>query len=113
MIADIQNPQICGLTQEQAAKIMNVSVRSVQLAVSVRKYGVPELSDAVTNGSISVSVAAELTYYPHKEQLTFIAGGKRVMRKAAADMKRRRLPSEINPQICGCCGQRIRTRKRT
>ena len=47
--------QICAKSQAEAAKLLNVSRRSVQHATVVRKDGVPELQTAVESGSVVVS----------------------------------------------------------
>lgn len=46
------------VSQPEAAKMLNVSERSVRTAKQVQKSGVPELVKAVEEGSVSVSAAA-------------------------------------------------------
>jgi hypothetical protein len=48
-----------GLPQADAAKLMNVSKRSVERARKVTKHGVPELTKAVERGEVKVSAAAK------------------------------------------------------
>jgi hypothetical protein len=48
------------LSQAAAAKIMNVSVASVERAAVVRKHGDPELIARVQNGGLSAKQAAEI-----------------------------------------------------
>jgi hypothetical protein len=54
--------QICGLvaSQAQAAEMMNIGVRTVQKARTVRARGVPALQQAVENGTVSLNAAAEV-----------------------------------------------------
>jgi ParB-like chromosome segregation protein Spo0J len=48
------------ITQNQAAELMNVGVRSVQRARAVLENGTPELQQAVEDGTLTVSDAATL-----------------------------------------------------
>ena len=67
------NPQIrAPITQAQAAKMMNVSLRSGQYARVVRKHGIPELSNAVWSGEITVSAAAWIARHAEAEQRRLI-----------------------------------------
>ena len=50
-------------TQETAAKMMNVSLRSVATAVTVKKKGVSALFPCVQKGDLSISTAEKLTAY--------------------------------------------------
>jgi ParB/Sulfiredoxin domain len=54
------NLQTSQLSQAGAAKLMNVSPRSVADAVKVRKEGEPELLQAVKEGKLTVSRAAKV-----------------------------------------------------
>lgn len=86
--AKISNVQICTsekmekITQQEAADLMNVSRRSVSSAVKVQEKGTPELRNAVENGDIPVSVAAEVCESePHKQNQ--VASMKKKARKEA------------------------------
>jgi N6-adenosine-specific RNA methylase IME4 len=65
--------QICGMSQPQAAELLNVGVRSVQHAASVLEQGVPELQDAVDRGLLAVSAANEATELPADRQREIVA----------------------------------------
>lgn len=62
-----------GVSQTEAAKLLNVSERSVRAAVAVRDHGVPELAEAVRSGEIAVSAAAEIAKAPAEEQAAIVA----------------------------------------
>jgi hypothetical protein len=47
-------------SRAQAAKMLNVSTRSVASASKVRSKGTPELAQAVEQGNLAVSVAAKV-----------------------------------------------------
>lgn len=61
------------VTQADAAKMLNVSERSVRAAVSVRDKGVPELKEKLRAGEIAVSAAAEIAKQPVEEQSAIVA----------------------------------------
>lgn len=54
------NLQSFAVSQSDAAKMLNVSPRTVATAKKVQKTGVPELVQAVREGEVSVSLAAEI-----------------------------------------------------
>lgn len=56
------------ISQSDAAQLLNVSRRSVQTAAKVQERGAPELQDAVVQGKVAVSVAAEIAERPREEQ---------------------------------------------
>jgi hypothetical protein len=62
-------PQICGkststvVSQTQAAAMLNISVRSIQKARTVRAHGVQALQE-VEAGKVSVSLAAAIARRP-------------------------------------------------
>lgn len=66
-----------GDTMKTAAGLMNVSRRSVATARAVRKECVPEVHDAVRDGTIKVSAAKGLAKKPKKEQQRIICEIKR------------------------------------
>lgn len=66
-------PAAPAVTQADAAKMLNVSERSVRAAVSVRDKGVPELRDKLRAGQIAVSAAAEIAKQPAEEQAAIVA----------------------------------------
>jgi hypothetical protein len=55
-----------GISQSQAAEMLNVSTPTVKRAIQVRDHGVPELQQAVEQGEVPVSAAvnsANLRYF--------------------------------------------------
>ena len=100
-------PQICAksdeVAQDQAAKLMNVSRRSVQSARVVCDQGVPQLQQAVVAGVVSVAAAAEVAQQPEEEQMRIVAGGARAVAVAAKEHKQQRrwhmtLPDGMTPE---------------
>ena len=57
-----------GVTRAQAAELLNVSGRSVGAARKVKSSGIPELADAVIDGSIAVKRAEIIASLPKQEQ---------------------------------------------
>ena len=57
--ADYKDAQICAsVTQDDAAKMLQVSRRSVQTAAKVKRTAPAEVVEAVKNGNISLNMAA-------------------------------------------------------
>jgi N6-adenosine-specific RNA methylase IME4 len=67
-------------TQPEAAKVLNVSHRSVVRAANVQSLGVPELVGMVDRGELAVAVADKIAKMPHEEQT-------RVIQEAGEDTK--------------------------
>lgn len=73
------------LTQTEAAKMLNVSERSIRAARTVEQGGAPELVAAVDTGKTSVSAAAEVATLPKPEQVEIVARGeKEILARAKA-----------------------------
>jgi DNA modification methylase len=73
--------------QSEAAKILNVSERSVASAKSIRDHGTPELIKAVESGKVAVSTAAKIAQAPPKEQVVIVAQGPKQIVKAAKEIQ--------------------------
>jgi hypothetical protein len=54
--------------QADAARLSNVSERTVRSAKEVRDHGAPELQRAVETGQVSVSAAADIASKPNEER---------------------------------------------
>lgn len=67
------NPHKCGLKQEDAARILNVSERSIQNAQKVINEGAPELVAACVSGDIPVTTAAAMVSKPVEEQQAVVS----------------------------------------
>lgn len=83
-------PVLPEVSQDEAAKMLNVSPRSVRHAAIVIDKGAPELAQAVERGAISVSTAAQLVDLPKARQREIAAAGKAAAGKAAKQMRARR-----------------------
>jgi hypothetical protein len=57
---DLPSNEGKSISQEQAAKLMNVGVASVERARTVLNNGTPELQHAVAQGKMAVSAAADI-----------------------------------------------------
>ena len=82
------NPQVCGLTTEEAAEKMKVSTRSVEAARSVRKRGTEGLTRAVIAGKVSLNQATAISKLPKREQAAVLAKGPEEVARVAATLKR-------------------------
>lgn len=75
----------------QAAALLGVSSNSVKRALTVSKYGAPELDAAVLSGKVSVSAAAIVaSHYTHEDQIKILAGGRMAVAKAAKGIRERK-----------------------
>jgi len=68
--ANLRNAQT---SQSDAAKLLKVSERSVNTAKKVLREGAPELIDAVQQGKVSVSAAADIATLPQPQLILFLA----------------------------------------
>lgn len=74
------------ITQETAAKMLNVSVDSVQFAKKVQDQGTPELAKAVEQGKVSVSAAASIVNQPPEIQREVVSQPN--VKKAVSDLRK-------------------------
>ena len=81
----------------QAAKLLNVSERSVDSARRVRQHGHEALLAAVEAGQVSVSDAAKVADKPRHVQKAVVDAVKNGRAKTAAEAVRRLQPSELPP----------------
>ena len=79
------------VTQEQAASMLNVSVPSVKRARQVRDDGAPELVQAVEQGRVSVSAAADVATLPKPAQAQIVARGEAEILQAAKAIRTKRV----------------------
>lgn len=68
-----QHAQICAPSQSEAAKMLNVSRGSVQMAKQVQKTGAPEVAKAVESGEVSIAAASAIAKTTPAEQAIIIA----------------------------------------
>jgi hypothetical protein len=76
-----------GVSQADAAKMLNVPKRSVQKAVVVLKHGMPELIKAVEQGEIRVSAAAQVATAPVAVQQAAVAAGPKAVQAEAKQIR--------------------------
>lgn len=74
-------------TQAQAAELLNVAERSVRTAKKVERQGSPELIEAVEQGKVSVSAAADVAELSELEQVEIVAKGEREILEAAKQIR--------------------------
>ena len=68
-----ETPAKPDISQEEAAALMHVSLRSVERAAVIEKRGVPELKEAVASGPVSLAAGAEIARLPVEEQKRILA----------------------------------------
>lgn len=73
-------------TQEDAARLLAVSDRSVRTAKQVQEHGAPELIQAVETGKVSVSAAATIAKQDQDTQRRLVAEDK--LKRAAAELRK-------------------------
>lgn len=78
--ANLQNGMV---SQSDAAKLLNVSTRSVAAAAKVLHDGSAELAQTVERGDVSVSAAAAVTSLPADQQSEIVNAGVSAIKDAA------------------------------
>jgi hypothetical protein len=75
------------ISETEAAKLMNVSRRSVQYAGRVLRKGIPELIEQVGRGNLAVSTASLIAELPKQQQAKIVAKGKKEILATARSMR--------------------------
>jgi len=103
--AKLANPQICGtVSQPSAAKLLNVSERSISSAAKVVRDGVPEIAEWVQEGKISVAAAEKLAELPKPRQRRIIKKGRNAAKKILGQIKERSLRAAAHGRaVCLLC----------
>ena len=86
------------ISQKKAAEMVNVSERSVRLAVTVVAKCVPELVQAVERGDIAMSKAATFTELPKERQAEIATAGRRQANKTARRIKQNKAAKQRRKQ---------------
>ena len=73
--------------REDAARLLNVSPRTVATAAKVVEAGAPELVAAVESGLVSVSAAADVATLPKEEQREVVARGEKEILERAKEIR--------------------------
>jgi N6-adenosine-specific RNA methylase IME4 len=79
-----------GLPIGRASELLSVGERSVARAREVQERGAPELVQAVEQGKVSVSAAADIATQPIEEQREIVARGEREILRAALAIRARK-----------------------
>ena len=95
---DRSKGQICPLSQTEAAKLLNVSTRSIKTARRVLNAGSEHITGAVDAGELAVSDAVSVVDLPAEEQDTLLA---RVQVGDSKNLKAARHKAEIQQQKQG------------
>jgi N6-adenosine-specific RNA methylase IME4 len=88
-----------GQWRDKAAEEFGVSGRTVQSASTVVKQGAPELVQAVQQGKVSVSAAADVATLPKQEQAEIVARGEREILQAAKEIRSKKAEYRRNERI--------------
>jgi len=107
-VADLP-PLAKSKARDQAAADMNVSPRLVQTAKKVTEGGSQKLQDAVRDGGVSISAAAEVSQLPKKRQDQLVDSGPRAIREAVRDIRK----SRSTPQAAAASDDDVRPRSLT
>jgi ParB-like chromosome segregation protein Spo0J len=87
-------------SQNEAAELLKVSRRSVQLAAVIQEKAAPELVAAVERGDIPVSTAARLVDLPKARQREIATAGKKAAVKAARRVRKRKVGRAARHATC-------------
>jgi N6-adenosine-specific RNA methylase IME4 len=87
---DRSKGQICTLKIDEAAEKLSVSPRTVKSARKVQDKGTPELVQAVEQGDVAVSTAADVAELPQDEQVELVARGEKEIVAAAKEIRARK-----------------------
>jgi N6-adenosine-specific RNA methylase IME4 len=97
-----------GLPIGRGSELLNVGERTVARAREVREHGAPELVQAVEQGKVSVSAAADIATQPIEEQREIVARGEREILRAAQQIRARKAEvrrAERIERLAATCNQ--------
>jgi ParB-like chromosome segregation protein Spo0J len=80
-------PPIGGVSQDAAAKMLNVGARTAERASRVVKAGTPELQAAVEAGEVNLNQAEQLAKLPAARQLEVLAEGPEAVKEKAKEIR--------------------------
>jgi N6-adenosine-specific RNA methylase IME4/ParB-like chromosome segregation protein Spo0J len=93
------NPSVDGITQAEAAELLNVSEKGVERGHRVVARGAPELVAEVEAGRVAVSTAAEIASEPIEKQREIVAKGEREILAAAKEIRARKLEERRQERV--------------
>jgi len=77
-------------TREEVARVARLSSNQISQIEKIQKAATPELVEAVRSGTISINAAATVASLPQAEQVAAVAGGKKLLRQAAKEIREQR-----------------------
>ena len=80
-------------TREDVARAARLSSNQISQIEKIQKAAAPELVEAVRAGTISINAAATVATLPPEEQVAAVAGGKKLLRQAAKEIREQRAAS--------------------
>ncbi|MCL6485379.1 MAG: hypothetical protein I4O49_14650, partial [Janthinobacterium lividum] len=80
---------------EEVAKVARLSSNQISQIEKIQKAAAPELVAAVRSGTISINAAATVASLPPEEQVAAVAGGKKLLRQAAKEVREQRAATRI------------------
>lgn len=86
------------VSQSDAAKLLNVSTRTVAAAAKVKDEAIPELVEAVERGEVSVSAAAAVATLAPEHQKEIIQSGKHAVQEKAKEIRQKPKPQLASAQ---------------
>jgi ParB-like chromosome segregation protein Spo0J len=84
----LETPMRPPISQAEAARMMNVSERTVRLAAHVLDHGTPALVASVETGDATVSAAEKISRLPESAQDIIAEAGPEAIRQVAADIRK-------------------------
>lgn len=88
------------LTRRELAKLYGVTVRSLERAAFIVRYGIPELGCMIERGELGLGPAEQLSRESHGLQSAICGGGAANVKRWAADWRR-----TTEAKSSGCCPQ--------
>jgi hypothetical protein len=80
-------------SREDIARAARLSSNTISQIEKIQKTATPELVEAVRTGTISINAAATVATLPPEDQVTAVAGGKKLLQQAAKEIREQRAAS--------------------
>lgn len=111
---DLNLPSIEGrFSQSEAARLLNVSVSSVERAAKVLKDGVMELAAKVESGELKVATASKLAELPKTKQIKLVKRGNMSLVEYAKNLtvKKKLKKAKHTHDLCIVCNDDVQPTK--